>query len=41
MAISGTYIGGTYHIEGLYKAYVREYAHQYGLIWYSTSILGS
>ena len=35
MAISGSYIGGTYHI---YKAYLR---HKYGLTWYSTSKLES
>ena len=28
-------------IKGLYKAYVGEYPTKYGLIWYSTSILGS
>ena len=36
------FIGGTYHISGLCKAYVGGYAPKlYGLIWYSTSILGS
>ena len=28
-------------INGLYKGYVRGYPPKYGLIWYSTSILGS
>jgi hypothetical protein len=43
MAISGTKIGGTYHI---YEAYIRpkfsgNIPTKYGLIWYNTSILGS
>ena len=29
------------YIRPIFQAYVREYSPKYGLIWYSTSILGS
>jgi hypothetical protein len=41
LAISGTEIGGTYHIKGLYKAYVREYPSKIWPYMVQTSILGS